>query len=129
MTKVVDFTKAKKRTENTPETPSEGVQDANYDKVDELVYSWGKVFIDMLDESEIGDDSEEFWRSYALFTEAFRSVICYDQGLEHPFHNLAEKLVKISRDDVDDVIIEFNDCHIYITDEPLFEDETDNTSI
>jgi len=124
MTKIVDLST---RRNNTPETPSDALQDANYDKVDELQYSWGKVFMDMLDEAEIGDNSEEFWRIYALFGETFRALLCYDQNLQHPFHDLAEKMIDVEFEN-DDAIIYYKDVHLYVSEFPLI-DEDGNTSI
>jgi hypothetical protein len=132
MTKIVDFNKARKTRDNTPETPSEvaeAVYDAvDYSKVDELQTTWMHSFMDMLDDAEIGDDSEEFWRLYALWGEMFRAIIAYDQELPHPFQELAEKMVNVNFDNEGNAILEFKDVHLYVTDTPLIDDDG-NTSI
>jgi hypothetical protein len=132
MTKVVDFNQARKKQNNTSETPSDAPQadfsDIDYSKVDELQSTWLPTFMDMLDEAEIGDDSPEFWQLYAIWGEAFRAILSYDQGLPHPFQQLAEKMVNVTIDGDGSAILEFKpDLHLYVLDEPLI-DEDDQDS-
>lgn len=76
--------------------------DEKVEKIEELVASYSKAFMDMFDEAEIGEDTDIFYKDYSYFIEAFRSILWRDYGLEHPFHYHTERCFDVVYDDTTD---------------------------
>lgn len=70
-----------------------------YYAVEEEIEGWQDHLLEMLDEFEIGDDTDEFWRDFGYAIEAFRSLFLRSRGLVHPWHPVVDKIIQVETED------------------------------